>query len=123
MKLEEEYNALKLKHENLLKEYSLLKTFKDNADREAKQKMINSFYMLSDADKADCVANIDTYSIDDIEAKLSIICVRNKVSFSVDSEETSNDKDVTTYNLNDTSDEDSVPAWIKALRAVVKDNQ
>ena len=46
--------------------------------------MIASFYMLSDEDKKDVVANIDTYSLDDIEAKLSIICVRNKVSFNLD---------------------------------------
>jgi len=37
--------------------------------------------MLSDEQKKDCVDNIDTYSFDEIEAKLSVICVRNKVSF------------------------------------------
>ena len=104
----------------MVTEFAVLKEFKANADREAKKEMINSFYMLSDGDKEDCIANIDTYSLDDIEAKLSIICVRNKVSFAREDEE-STSNDVTTYNLNNTSDEDSVPAWIKALRSVAKE--
>lgn len=119
--LKNEFDALQTKYNAMETEFAVLKKFKDDADREAKREMINSFYMLSDDDKADCVANIDTYSIDDIEAKLSIICVRNKVSFARDDEEEPAAKDVTTYNLNDTSDEDSVPAWIKAIRSVAKE--
>jgi hypothetical protein len=57
--------------------------------------MINSFSMLSDEDKKDVVDNIDNYSLDDIEAKLSVICVRNRVIFTADEKE----NDVTTYNL------------------------
>ena len=74
--------------------------------------------MLSDEDKADVIANIDTYSVDDIEAKLAIICVRNKVSFDLDE----NNKNITTptvYNLTDTED-DNVPAWVKSLRETAK---
>ena len=36
------------------------------------------------SDKKDVIENIDTYSLDDIEAKLSIICVRNKVNFNLE---------------------------------------
>ena len=118
--LKNNYDALEAKYNEMVTEFAVLKEFKANADREAKKEMINSFYMLSDGDKADCIANIDTYSLDDIEAKLSIICVRNKVSFAREDEE-STSNDVTMYNLNDTSDEDSVPAWIKALRSVAKE--
>ena len=83
--------------------------------------MIDGFYMLSDADKADVVANIDTYSLEDIEAKLSIICVRNKVSFNLDDNKDEK-KDPTTYALDGgiPSDE-TVPAWIKALRSVASE--
>ena len=87
-------------------------------EREKKQDMINSFYMLSDEDKKDVISNIDTYSLDDIEAKLSILCVRNKVSFDTSKEEQNNP---TVYNLNnDVNIEDSVPAWIKAVQDVAK---
>ena len=68
--------------------------------------MIDQFYMLSDDDKADVIANIDTYSIDDIEAKLSIICVRNKVSFNLDDDK--EPKGPTTINLNGAGEEDEV---------------
>ena len=81
--------------------------------------MIDQFYMLSDDDKADVIANIDTYSIDDIEAKLSIICVRNKVSFDLD-ENNKNNGAPTVYNLNDNDDDANVPAWVKSLRETAK---
>ena len=82
--------------------------------------MIAQFYMLSDEDKADVIANIDTYSIDDIEAKLSIICVRNKVSFNLD-EDNKNNSNPTVYNLNNNDNDDAnVPAWIKSLCETAK---
>lgn len=84
--------------------------------------MIDRFSMLSNEEKKEVIDNIDTYSVDDIEAKLSVICVRNKVSFAVE-EETENN-DVTTYNLDEsTSVEPEVPAWIRALNAVVAEKE
>ena len=84
-----------------------------------KEKMIASFYMLSDEDKKDVVANIDTYSLDDIEAKLSIICVRNKVSFNLDDDKNEG-KDPMTFSLNGGMNDDA-PAWVKALRSVASE--
>ena len=82
------------------------------------KKMIDSFYMLSDEDKKDVIENIDTYSLDDIEAKLSIICVRNKVSFNLDN---NNNKGTdVTLNLNEAGNDDT-PAWVKAIRAVAQE--
>lgn len=95
-----------------------LTQFKASIERAKKLQMIESFYMLSEADKADVTNNIDNYSLDEIEAKLSVICVRNRVSFSCNQEETNQN---TTVNL-DYSLHDDVPAWVKALRAVSKDN-
>ena len=80
--------------------------------------MIAKFYMLSDDDKKDVVDNIDTYSLDDIEAKLSIICVRNKVSFDLD-EDNSAPSNPTTYSL-ESGEDDSVPAWVKRAMSVAK---
>ena len=113
--LEAKFNALETECENLKSELEPLKAFKLEAEKKDKQAMIDQFYMLSDEDKADVVANIDTYSIDDIEAKLSIICVRNKVSFDLD--ENKNSGNPTVYNLNNGAEDDAtVPAWIKSLR-------
>ena len=104
----------------LTEENNNLAEFKHTIDREKKQELINSFYMLSDELKKDCIDNIDTYSLDDIEAKLSVICVRNKVSFDLDKPE---EKKETVFNLNSVEDENSfdLPAWVQRVQAVAKE--
>ena len=124
--LSAQYSALQIDCENAKAEVAALKAqleeltkFKLSIEKAEKEKMIASFYMLSDEDKKDVVANIDTYSLDDIEAKLSILCVRNKVSFNLDDDKPE-DKP-TTFNLNGAGDDDGVPAWVKAIRAVASE--
>ena len=118
--LEAKFSALETEHEALKAEIEPLKEFKLEAEKKDKQAMIDQFYMLSDEDKSDVIANIDTYSIDDIEAKLSIICVRNKVSFDLD-EKNKNINNPTVFNLNSNEDDDvNVPAWVKSLRETAK---
>jgi hypothetical protein len=95
-----------------------LVAFKLEAEKKEKQALIDSFYMLSDEDKKNVVENIDTYSLRDIEAELSIICVRNKVSFSLE-DNTSNSDSSTTYILENEEDE-AVPAWVKRAASVAK---
>ena len=92
-----------------------LTTFKNSVLKKEKQEMIDSFYMLSDEDKKDVVNHIDEYSKDEIEAKLSIICVRNKVSFNKDNKPA----DPMTYSFNDinNNNNDTVPAWVKSVMA------
>ena len=118
--LEAKFSALETEHEALKAEVEPLKEFKLEVEKKDKQAMIDQFYMLSDEDKADVIANIDTYSVDDIEAKLSIICVRNKVSFDLD--ENKNSGNPTVYNLNngESDDDATVPAWVKSLRNTAK---
>jgi len=95
-----------------------LRAFKAAAVRKDKEAMIAKFYMLSDEDKKDVLDNIDTYSLDDIEAKLSILCVRNKVSFS---EESNNEPNAPTiYNLDEHDEDSLTPAWVKAALDVAK---
>ena len=105
---------------NLTTENNKLAEFKHTIDREKKQELIDSFYMLSDELKKDCVDNIDAYSLDDIEAKLSVICVRNKVSFDLDKPEENKE---TVFNLNSVEDNNSfgLPAWVQRVQAVAKE--
>ena len=113
--LEEKYNALNSDYETLKTQNADLAQFKANIDLEKKQEMINKFYMLSDDDKKEVVENISTYSLEDIEAKLSVICFRNKVSFDLEDEtEEKSEEKPTTFNLQETEDV-TVPAWIKAV--------
>lgn len=118
--LETKYNDMVSQMTTVKDELETLRSFKATVDKKEKENMIKSFYMLSDEDKKDVVENIDTYSIDEIEAKLSIICVRNKVNFNLEDdigEEVDNEP--TTYNLNDCAS-DLVPAWVKSLQSVAE---
>ena len=117
--LSNDYSVAKERITNLETQIQELTSFKKGIEKAEKQKMIDSFYMLSDEDKKDVVENIDTYSLDDIEAKLSIICVRNKVSFNLDDNNKNKGTDVT-LNLNGAGD-DNTPAWVKAIRAVAQE--
>ena len=116
--LEQKYNDLEQKYSDLETNYQALIDFKNQVENEKKDELINSFYMLSDEDKKDVVENKAKYSLEDIEAKLSVICVRKKVNF--DLEDTSKnenkveEKPVTTFNLEEQNS--SVPAWISALK-------
>jgi 6-pyruvoyl-tetrahydropterin synthase len=98
-----------------------LAEFKAQAEKKDKEAMIASFYMLSDEDKKDVIDNIDTYSLNDIEAQLSILCVRNKVNFS-SLEDDKENQGATTYNLEGSADDDdaATPAWVKAALRVSK---
>ena len=96
-----------------------LRAFKAAAERKSKEDKIAEFYMLSDEDKKDVIDNIDTYSLDDIEAKLSVICFRNKVSFKTEEED--NHDGPTTFNLNgNEGDDSSTPAWVRAALDTAK---
>jgi len=74
--------------------------------------------MLSDEEKKDCIDNIDTYSYDEIEAKLSVICLRNKVNFGLDKPEEK--KEI--FNLDSVKDEEyTLPAWVRRVQTVAKE--
>ena len=116
--LEQEYETLKANYSALEEKYQSLVEFKNKIDNEKKDALIASFYMLSDEDKADVVKNKANYSLDEIEAKLSVICVRKKVNFDLDNtsknEEVIEDSPITTFNL-DNSIDNTIPAWVSAM--------
>lgn len=119
--LQTKFAALETENNSLKEQIAPLAEFKNAAEKKDKEDMIAKFYMLSDEDKADVVENIDKYSLDDIEAKLSVICVRNKVSFDLD--ENNKPNGATTFNLNNGSeDDDDMPAWVKAAFATANKN-
>lgn len=97
-----------------------LNTFKLTIEREKKAALIDSFYMLSDDDKQEVTENIDKYSLDDIEAKLSVICVRNRVSFSLDDERPSA-VTIDVDNAGVPENDSTAPAWFQRARAVEKE--
>ena len=118
--LETELEELQNKYSKLEEDYNALVEFKNQIENEKKDALINSFYMLTDEDKADVIENKSKYSLDDIEAKLSVICVRKKVNFDLDEDDASKDRkndvdtNIMTYKLE--TEESSTPAWISALK-------
>lgn len=115
--LESKYSALEQTNTALTTEITSLREFKQTAERESKQAMIDSFFMLSDEDKKDCVENIDKYSLEDIESKLSVICFRNKVSFAESKPEGDPGVIPTGFSCNQPEQNDDVPEWVKMVRS------
>ena len=115
--LETEFAALQEKYSALEVKYNELVEFKTQIEDAKKDEMISKFCFLSDEDKKEVIENKSKYSVDEIEAKLSVICVRNKVNFNLD-DSSKNDINteepvVTTFNL--ANEGPSIPAYITAV--------
>lgn len=118
--LETKYNNLVTENETLNASITELKKFKAAVEKKEKEAMINSFNMLTEEDKREVVENIDNYSLEEIEGKLSIICVRNKVNFNLDNDKDS-EKEPITYTLSGGDDTlAGAPAWVKAALSISK---
>lgn len=118
--LEGKYDAVLSQIEDLKAENENLKEFKVQAERVEKQQLIDSFSMLSEDEKLDVITKIDEYSLDEIEAKLSIIYARknkNNEPLVRESEET---VDTYSYNINNSEFTDNTPAWVKAVKEIQK---
>ena len=118
--LEQQYNELSTQYEQLKNEYDALVEFKNNVENEKKDALIGEFYMLSEEDKKDVIENKAKYTLDEIKAKLAVICYQKKVNFnSEESEEIDKDiedKDITTFNFDDSSN--NLPDWVRAVKNV-----
>ena len=116
--LQENYSKLQSDFEDLKVKYEELVAFKAQIEDAKKDEMINKFYFLSDEDKKDVIENKSKYTVEEIESKLSVICVRNKVNFNLDNNDKTDIKTeeapVTTFNLK--MEGESVPAWIRAIK-------
>ena len=117
----EEYNALKDKYSSLESTVAALTKFKNEAELEKKNALIDKFTMLSEDDKAEVVTNINNYSLDEIESKLSVKCFRKGIFVSTDSDKNDNnivtkvEDNVITYSLAGNAQQSDVPEWIRAV--------
>ena len=116
--LETEFSALKEKYEALEKEYEILVAFKNEIEDARKDEMIKKFCFLSDEDKKEVIENKSKYTIDEIESKLSVICVRKKVNFDLDDNSKNDIKieeaPIFTYSMG--NDGVTEPAWVTAVK-------
>ena len=113
--LEEELNTLKDSYTTLQNQYQELVNFKKDIDNQKKDALIAEFYMLSDEDKKDVISNKEKYTLDEIKAKLSVICFDKKINFTLDKEIDDKEEKIVTYTLN-SNENDSLPDWVKAVK-------
>lgn len=123
---ENKYNLLKENFNKLQNDYNLLKdelaelkNFKKNVEDKEKDELIKQFYMLSEEDKKDVIENKSSYTLDQIESKLAVICFKKKVNFntedSIKNEIDMNNNLATTFNIE--NKEDFTPDWVKAVES------
>ena len=123
--LSQEFEELKTSYSALQTQYQELLSFKTEIENQKKDALISEFYMLADEDKADVIANKEKYTLDEIKAKLSVICFDKKINFSVAEPGEKNEKtdetkidSIMTYSL--TPEISNLPDWVKMVKEEMK---
>ena len=119
--LEQQLEELQTQFAALQAENAELLAFKQKVEEKEKDDLIASFYMLSDEDKKDVIDNKANYSLKEIKAELSMICVDKKVNFNLENAASVEEAPVT-FNLN-SHQADTLPAWLKAVEATRNRNK
>lgn len=117
--LEQEFNTLKASYAALNSQCEQLIAFKKNIDNERKDALIAEFYMLSEEDKKEIIDNKDQYSLEDIKAKLSVICFDKKINFNQNEDKK---EDTVIYNNVDNNADSNLPEWVRAVKEQEKSN-
>lgn len=105
--LTDKFTALEAEAEELRK----FKAERIDADKDA---MIAKYHMLSDEDKAEIIANKDTFTLGEIESKLALLYVQKNVNF--DEEEEIDSTPLTTFSLDDETIAEDADPILSALR-------
>ena len=79
--------------------------------------------MLSDEDKKEILENKANFTLDEIKAKLAVICYEKKVNFNLENSDeidnnqnNKNEQEIITYSYN--NDDSNLPDWVKAVKNV-----
>ena len=108
--LQEKYSLLEAEAEEL----HSYKASRISADKDA---LINKYNMVSDDDKAEIVANKDSYSYEEIESKLALLYVKKNVDFDDDQDEVFIPNETTvTFGLSTTTSDAEIDPIIELLR-------
>lgn len=122
--LQVEFEAVKAQLEEANSELESLREFKLGIENQQKDALIAKYYMLSNEDKAEIIEHKSEYTLDEIDAKLALLYVRENVDFSTitsEAEEVVKDENpITTFSLDSAVDMTEVPNFVKALRAAKK---
>lgn len=119
-----EIETLKSEIASLQEKYSLLETeaeelrsYKASRISADKDALINKYNMLSDDDKAEIVANKNSYSYEEIESKLALLYVKKNVDFDDQEEEIPAPNEATlTFGLSTANGDAEIDPIIELLR-------
>lgn len=119
-----EIETLKSEIASLQEKYSLLETeaeelrsYKASRISADKDALINKYNMLSDNDKAEIIANKDSYSYEEIESKLALLYVKKNVDFDDQEEEVPAPNEATfTFGLSTANGDAEIDPIIELLR-------
>lgn len=116
--LKSEIASLQEKYSLLEAEAEELRSYKASRISADKDALINKYNMLSDDDKAEIVANKDSYSYEEIESKLALLYVKKNVDFDDDQDEVSIPNETTvTFGLSTTTSDAEIDPIIELLRS------
>lgn len=116
---EEEFTKLNEELESLRAEIQELRNFKLEVENQQKDALIASYYMLSDADKAEVIAHKAEFTLEEIKAKLAVIYVEKNVNFDMTESQEEEPAPTMTFSLDEEASE-GVPAFVEALRHTLR---
>lgn len=115
--LKSEIASLQEKYTLLEAEAEELRSYKASRISADKDALINKYNMLSDDDKAEIVANKDSYSCEEIESKLALLYVKKNVDFDDQEEEVPVSNEATlTFGLSTANGDAEIDPIIELLR-------
>lgn len=115
--LKSEIASLQEKYSLLEAEAEELRSYKASRISADKDALINKYNMLSDDDKAEIIANKDSYSYEEIESKLALLYVKKNVDFDDQEEEVPALNEATlTFGLSTANGDAEIDPIIELLR-------
>ena len=115
--LKSEIASLQEKYSLLEAEAEELRSYKASRISADKDALINKYNMLSDDDKAEIIANKDSYSCEEIESKLALLYVKKNVDFDDQEEEVPVSNEATlTFGLSTANGDAEIDPIIELLR-------
>lgn len=115
--LKSEIASLQEKYTLLEAEAEELRSYKASRISADKDALINKYNMLSDDDKAEIIANKDSYSYEEIESKLALLYVKKNVDFDDQEEEIPAPNEATlTFGLSTANGDAEIDPIIELLR-------
>lgn len=112
--LQNAHRELEAQFTNLSRDYEKLVEFKNKIENNKKDELIDSFSSLTDEEKEDVIKNKNSYSLEEIEQKLSVIYTRKSIALNDTNSTNVTDSPVVTFNVAEYGE--AAPAWITAIK-------